>query len=96
MPKQAKYSTAKVRQICLEYPDKISATPAGDLRCNLCDMLVKCDKKFFVENHRKRKQHQGKLETKGKSQSKQTFLQFDQVNFKERVVDIPLHTLNHP
>ena len=95
MPKQAKSSTAKVRQICHEYPDEFSATPARDLR-------VKCDKKFFVESHRKSKQHQRKLETKSKSQSKQTFLQLDQVNFKEQVVpsflaaDIPLHKLNHP
>ena len=57
--------------------------------------------KVFVESHRKSKQHQRKLETKGKSQSKQTFLQLDQVNFKERVVssflaaDIPLHKPNH-
>ena len=42
------------------------------------------------------------METKSKSQSKQTFLHFDQVNFKEQVVssflaaDIPLHKLNHP
>ena len=86
MPKQAKSSTAKVRQICQEYPDEFSATPARDLRCNLCDVLVKYDKKFFVESHRKSKQHQRKLETKSKSQSKQTFLQLDQVNFKEQVV----------
>ena len=64
--------------------------------------VVKCDKTFFVESHRKSKQHQRKLETKSKSQSKQTFLQLDQVNFKEQVVssflaaDIPLHKLNHP
>ena len=102
MPKQAKSSIAKVRQTCQEYPDEFLATPAGDLRCNLCDVLVKCDKKFFVESHRKSKQHQGKLETKSKSQSKQTFLHFDQVNFKERVVssfltaNISLHKLNHP
>ena len=102
MPKQAKSSVAKVRQTCQEYPDEFSATPAGDLQSNLCDVLVKCDKKFFVESHRKSKQHQGKLETKSKSLSKQTFLHFDQVNFKEQVVssfldaDIPLHKLNHP
>ena len=102
MPKQAKSSTAKVRQICQEYPDGFLATPARDLRCNLCDVLVKCDKKFFVESHQKSKQHQRKLETKSKSQSKQTFLQLDQVNFKEQVVssflaaDIPLHKLNRP
>ena len=85
MPKQAKSSIAKVRQTCQKYPDEFSTTPAGDLRCNLCDVLVKCDKKFFVESHRKSKQHQGKLETKSISQSKQTFLHFDQVNFKEQV-----------
>ena len=102
MPEQAKSSTAKVGQICQEYPDEFSATSARDLRCNLCDVLVKCDKKFFVESHRKSKQHQRKLETKSKSQSKQIFLQLDQVNFKEQVVssflsaDIPLHKLNHP
>ena len=97
MPKQVKSSIAKVRQTCQEYLDEISATPAGDLRCNLCDVLVNCGKKFFVESHRKSKQHQGKLETKSKSQSKQTFLHLDQVNFKKQVVfsflaaDIPLH-----
>ena len=102
MPKQAKSSTAKVRQICQEYPDEFSATPVCDLRYNLCDVLVKCDKTFFVESHRKSKQHQRKLETKSKSQSKQTFLQLDQVNFKEQVVssflaaDIPLQKLDHP
>ena len=102
MPKQVKSSTAKVRQICQEYPDEFSANPAGDLRCNLYDVLVKCDKKFFVKSHRRSKQHQGKLETKSKSQSVQTSSQFNQGNFKEQVVssfvaaDIPLHKLNHP
>ena len=58
--------------------------------------------RVFVESHRKSKQHQRKLETKSKFKSKQTFLQLDQVNFKEQVVssflaaDIPLHKLNHP
>ena len=102
MPKQAKSSTAKVKQICQEHPDEFLAIPARDLRCNLCDVLVKCDKKFFVESHRKNKQHQRKSETKSKYQSKQTFLQLDQVNFKEQVVssflaaDISLHKLNYP
>ena len=55
-----------------------------------------------MESHRKSKQHQGKLETKSRSQSKQTFLHFNQVNFKEQVVssflaaDIPLYILNRP
>ena len=67
--------------------------------------VSQCDKKFFVESHRKSEQHQGKLETKSKSQSEQTFLHFDQVNFKEQVVSsflaadiyhFNLHKLNHP
>ena len=99
MPKQAKSFTAKVRQICQEYPNEFSVTPAGNLRCSLCDVLVKCDKKFFVESHQKSKQHHGKLKT---NHSKQTFLQLDQANFKEQVVssfiaaDIRLHKLSHP
>ena len=102
MPKQAKSSTAKVRQICQEYPNEFSAAPDSNLRCNFCYVLVKCDKKLFVESHRKNRQHQKELEMKSKSQSKQTFLQLDQVNFKEQVVssfvaaDISLHKLNHP
>ena len=54
-----------------------------------------------MKSYRKSKQHQEKLETKSKSQSKQTFLQLNQVNFKEQVVssflaaDILLHKLNH-
>ena len=58
MPKQAKSSTPKARQICQEYLNEFLATPAGDLRCKLCDVLVKCDKKFLVESHRKSKLYQ--------------------------------------
>ena len=47
MPKQANSFAAKVRQICQEYPNEFSATPVSDLRCNLCDVLVKCDKSFL-------------------------------------------------
>ena len=42
--------------------------------------------KVFCGKPPKKEQHQGKLETKNKSQSKQTFLHFDHVNFKEQVV----------
>ena len=47
IPKQAKSSTAKVRQICQEYLDESTATPAGDLQCNLSNVLVKCTKNFL-------------------------------------------------
>ena len=70
MHKQAKSCTVKVRQICQEYSDKFSATATGDLQFNLCDVLVKCDKNFLGESHRKSKLHLGKLEMKSKSQRK--------------------------
>ena len=102
MSKQAK-STAKVRQLCQEYPDEFSATPARPrLAMQPLRRVSQMRQKVFVESHQKRKQHQRKLETKSKSQSKQTFLQLSQENFKEQVVssflaaDIPLHKLNHP
>ena len=99
MPKQAKSSTAKVREICRQYPNEFEATPAGDLRCKLCEVLVKCDKKVFAEGHRKSKLHQGKLVTTSSFQGKQTYLQLDQAYFKEKVVSsflAALHKLNHP
>ena len=55
-----------------------------------------------MESHQKSKQHQGNLETENEFQSKQTYLQLDQVNFKKQVVssfiaaDILLHKQNHP
>ena len=66
MPKQANSSKVKVWQICQEYVDEFSATPADYLRCSHCDVLVKCDKKLFVESHRKSKLQQEKLEIKNK------------------------------
>ena len=38
----------KFRQIYQEYPYEFSATPAGDLQCNLCNALVKCDNKVCL------------------------------------------------
>ena len=97
MPKQAKSSTPKVTKICRQYPNEFGETPAGDLRCNFCDVIVKRDKKFFVENHRKSKLHQTKYVTTSSSQRKRTYIQLDQAHFNEKVfssflaADIPIH-----
>ena len=83
-------------------PISLGETPAGHIRSNFCDVLVKCDEKFFVEGHRKHKLHQAKLVTTSSSQGKQTYIQLDQASLKGKVVslflatDIPLHKLNHP
>ena len=102
MSKQAKSSTAKVREISHQYPNEFGETPAGDVPRNFCDILVKCDKKFFVKSHRKSKLHQAKLVKTSSSQRRQTYIHLDRANFKEKVVssflaaDIPLHKLSHP
>ena len=101
MPKQAKSSTAKVREISCQYPNEFGKTPAGNLQYNFFDVSVKCYKKFFLESHRKSKLHQAKLAKTSSFQGKQTYIQLDRTNFKEKVVssflaaDIPLHKLNH-
>ena len=69
-----------------------------------CTVLVKCDKKLFLESHRNStwKLHQAKLVTTSSFKDKQTCIQLDRANFKEKLVssflaaDIPLHKLNHP
>ena len=101
MPKQAKSTTAKIREIWRQYLKEFGETPAGDLRCNFCDLLVKCEK-FFCGGSPKSKLHQAKLVTISSSQGKQTYIELDRANFKEKVVssflavDIPLHKQNHP
>ena len=40
---------SKSWQIYRQYLDEFLATLAGDLRCNICDVLVKCDKNFFAK-----------------------------------------------
>ena len=55
-----------------------------------------------MERHRKRKHHQAGLQKKNRFQTKETFLQSDQQNFKKKLVssfqaaDFPLYRLNHP
>ena len=44
MPKQAKSILSKVGKICREFNNEFSATPGGELRCNLCEVIVKCEK----------------------------------------------------
>ena len=103
IPKQAKSTTAKVREIRRQYPNEIGENPAGYLRCNFCDALVKCEKKNLWRVTAK--VSFTKLIGKNKQLSRSANLQYitlDPVNFKEKVVfsflasDIPFQTLNHP
>ena len=102
MPKQAKSILSKLGKICRKFNNEFSATPGGELRCDLCEVIVKCEKKYFVESHRKSKRHQARLENQASS-SRQTYIErTTTLNHTEKVVsafssaDIPLHKLNHP
>ena len=83
-----------------QYSYEFLATPASDLWCNICDVLVQ-GKKFLVESHRKSKNYRAELHRKSGFQGKKIFLQPDQLNFKKKVISsflavgIPLHKLNH-
>ena len=84
MPKQAKSTTAKVREICGKYLKEFGKTPAGDLRCNFGDVLVKCDKKFFEESHQKNKLHLAKLVTTSSFEGSKPIIQLVRENFKKK------------
>ena len=105
MPKQAKFSTAKVRQICQEYPHELLATPASNLRCNLCkrncdaiNMSVKCKKSFLWKATEKVRNINKNWRRRANPNLSKLFYNL----IKEQVVssflaaDIPPHKLNHP
>ena len=76
MPKQAKSTSAKVKEICRQHQNGFGETPVGDLQCNFRHVLVKCDQTFFVESHKKEssKLYQAKVVTTSSSQGEQTYI----------------------
>jgi len=67
----------------------------------MCEVVVKCDKHFFVDSHRKSAKHASKVPCGSTSITKQTFIS-PSTNMAEDVAkaflaaDIPLHKLEHP
>jgi len=41
-----------------EYVSEFTSTAKGELFCKFCDCLVKSDKRFMVETHRRSAKHQ--------------------------------------
>jgi len=58
MPKVKPSNSLKVRSILHEYVSEITSTPKDELVCKFCDCLVKSDKSFTVEAHRRSAKHQ--------------------------------------
>jgi len=86
-----------------KYPNEFSATPANNLRCQLCEVDVKYDKTFNVDSHRSTQKHKDGLrrQSEAPTTSRQTFIEAP-TSFSELVVssflaaDIPLKKLSHP
>jgi len=51
-------NSSKVRSILHEYTSEFTSTRKSDLFCKFCDCLVKADKRFIVEAHRRSAKHQ--------------------------------------
>ena len=86
MPKQAKFSVVKLKQICREYPDEFLATPTGDLQCILCgDVLIKCDKECFWKATEKVSNTKGNWRQKANPNASKLFYNSIKKNLKNRL-----------
>ena len=77
-------------------------TPIPQLFCNICNCVVKCDKQFLVDNHRRTAKHQKQLPLSSTSPPQsQSFIQLGPKDFTESVTraflsaDIPLKKLQN-
>ena len=52
MPKVAKTSNCKIKDIVERFSGEFSVSPANQLFCQICESVVKHEKTFFVESHR--------------------------------------------
>jgi len=57
MPKVTQQHSTKVRSILHEYASEFTSTRKGELFCKFCEYLVKSDKRFMVEAHRRSANH---------------------------------------
>jgi len=58
MPKVKQPNFSKIRSILHEYGSEFTSTPKGESFCKFCDCLVKSNKRFVVEAHRRSAKHQ--------------------------------------
>jgi len=90
MPKVKQPNSSKVQSLLHEYASEFTSTPKGELFRKFCDCLVKSDKRFVVEAHRRSAKHQRGLfhETK----SSQTFLERAIPDFADKLRFVSFNT----
>ena len=101
MGKTAESKVVKTKRYVKQYFQEFSCNPQNDLYCQLCSTIVRCDKRFHVEQHRQSAKHQKKIAPAKKTLNKQSFVPICQWDFTKKVVtafleaDIPLYKLQH-
>ena len=103
MGKTADSQAVKAKSHVNQFPKEFTCNPRNEIFCQLCATIVKCDKRFHVEQHRQTAKHQRKVapEQPQVSNSQSFLLPQSQKNFTKRFVtafleaDIPLYKLKH-
>ena len=103
MGKTADSQAVKVKRYVNQFPKEFTCNPRNELFCQLCATIVKCDKRFHIEQHRQTAKHQRKVapEQPQASNSQSFLLPQSQKDFTKQVVtafleaDIPLYKLQH-
>ena len=99
MPKVAKQKSEKIKKYIDKYPNEFVQTPACNLFCKLCDVVVKYEKEFHVTAHRNTQKHKNSISF---SQiASPNFLVVDKNCFADKLLkaflsaDIPLYKLRN-
>ena len=103
MGKTADSQAVKAKIYVNQFPKEFTSNPRNELFCQLCATIVKCEKRFNVEQHRQTAKHQRKVAPEQPQASNSQFflLSQNQKNFTKQVVtafleaDIPLYELQH-
>ena len=99
MGKTADSQAVKAKRYVNQFPKKFTCNPRNELFCQLCATIVKCDKRFHVEQHRQTAKHQRNVapQQPQASNSQSFLLPQSQKDFTKQVVtasledDIPLY-----
>ncbi|MEN2498700.1 MAG: hypothetical protein MHMPM18_002972 [Marteilia pararefringens] len=66
MPKLKASEEAKAQQVAQNIPDEFMVDYCENLYCKYCNVTVKCDKYYYVEEHRSTKKHSNSIENSPK------------------------------
>ena len=103
MGKTADSQAVKAKRYVNQFPKEYTCNPRSELFCQLCAIIVKCDKRFHFEQRHQTAKHQRKVapEQPQASNSQSFLLPQSRKDFTKQAVtafleaDIPLYKLQH-